>query len=58
VVLEILKQSKHKTTVTGKAEADTKWINNTHDAEINTDNITQCTLAMKGISFVKNLKFD
>jgi hypothetical protein len=58
VVLEILKQTKHKTTVTGKAQADIECQNNTHAAEINTDNIMQCILEMKGISFVKTLKFD
>jgi hypothetical protein len=57
-VRKTLKQHKHKTTLTGQAQADIECQNIIHAEVNNTDDIMQCTLETKRISFVKTLKFD
>jgi len=54
----VLKHHKHNTTLTGQAQADIECQNIRHPEGINTDDIKQCTLETKSISFVKTLKLD
>jgi len=54
----MLKQHNYKPTLTGQAQADNECQEIRHAEVINTDDIIQCTLEMKRISFVKTLKFD